>query len=136
MTKILRRPLILWNAARHGDKPYAASIIYRTDDPFAVTILFPTHRGSDVQEFVLGRALLIDGLEAPAGEGVVRVEPHIIDQDYISITLPTTSDGVEFYTSRAGLESFVDATLRRVPLGGELAPAASALDRWLAGVTA
>ncbi|MFI7126036.1 SsgA family sporulation/cell division regulator [Nonomuraea sp. NPDC050153] len=151
MNMTLRRPLILWAVTRDGDQPHAASIIFRRDDPFAVEIVLPLHDVDAVTNdqlrvdpdsrddaisvvITFSRALLIDGLEAPAGEGQVRVEPHIVDSDYITIRLPLTADGVAFCTERAPLEAFVDATYRMVPLGGEKRLAAKELDRWLAEV--
>ncbi|MFB4275694.1 SsgA family sporulation/cell division regulator [Nonomuraea sp. MTCD27] len=153
MKTTLSRPLTLWNAARHGDQPHAATITFRRDDPFAVEIILPlwdidmvTNDGLRVDPdsrddmvsvlIPFSRALLIDGLEDPSGEGAVRVEPHIVDSGYITFTLPLTADGVEFYTERAPLESFVDAALRMVPLGGEMPLADRELDCWLAEVTA
>ncbi|UBU10061.1 SsgA family sporulation/cell division regulator [Nonomuraea gerenzanensis] len=153
MKTIIRRRVTLWNAAAHGDQPHDATLIYRRDNPFAVELILPlrapdtvtndrllVHPGSrngHISVFIpFSRALLIDGLEEPAGEGAVRVEPHIVDSGYISVTLPLTADGVEFYTERAPLEAFVDETLRMLPLGGEIPIADAALDRWLAGVTA
>lgn len=149
----MRRPLILWNAARHGDQPHAAAIVFRRDNPFAVEIILPLHDPDTVTNDQLrvhpgarddeisvaipfSRALLIDGMEEPAGEGDVRVAPHIVDSGYISLTLPLTVGGVEFYTERGPLEAFTDETLRMVPLGGEIAIADAELDRWLAGVIA
>jgi hypothetical protein len=152
MKKLIHKPLILWNAARHGDQPYAATIVYRQADPYAVEIVLPLHDVDAVTNdrlrvdpdsrddaisvvITFGRALLLDGLDAPAGEGSVRVEPHIVD-GYITFTLPLTADGVEFYAEREPLEAFVDATCRMVPLGGEYDGAVDELDRWLAGVIA
>jgi hypothetical protein len=153
MRKILNRPLLLWNAARHSDKPYAATIVYRRDDPFAVEIILPLHdldtvtnddlrvhpgsRDDEISVLIpFSRALLVDGLEAPAGEGVVRVAPHEDDSDYIVVTLPLTAAGVAFYVERAALEAFVDATFRLVPLGGEVRLVDRDLGRWLSGVFA
>jgi len=149
----LERRLLLWDASRHGIEPYRCTLVFRRDDPFAVDLVFPVRDITKVTNDELrvhpdsrddaisvvvtfSRALLIDGLEAPAGVGEVRVEPHIVDRDYITITLPLTADGVEFYTERRSVEAFVDATCRMVPLGREPAMAGGELDRWLAEVTA
>jgi Streptomyces sporulation and cell division protein, SsgA len=133
MIEVIHRPLPLWDAARYGDEPYDAWIVYRAADPFAVTLLLPGPDG--VHEVVFGRALLIDGLEWPSGEGMVRVEPHEDDPDYL-ILWPTSRRDVLFYVERAQVEKFIDATYRVVPLGGELPLADKELDRWLAEVTA
>lgn len=152
MRTIIRRRVTLWNAAAHGDQPHDATLIYRRDHPFAVELILPlrdpgavtndrllVHPGNrdEISVFIpFSRALLIDGLEVPSGEGAVRVEPHIVDTAYVSVTLPLTCDGVEFYTERAPLEAFVYDTLRMLPTGAEIPIADAALDRWLAGVTA
>ncbi|MEV0826388.1 SsgA family sporulation/cell division regulator [Nonomuraea rubra] len=153
MRTIIRRRLTLWNAAAHGDQPHAATIIYRRDNPFAVEIILPLHdpdtvtndrlcvhpgnRDDEIAVLIpFSRALLIDGMEEPAGEGDVRVEPHIVDSGYIALTLPLTREGTEFYTERGPLEAFADETLRMLPLGDEIPIADAALDRWLDGVFA
>ncbi|YCK35203.1 SsgA family sporulation/cell division regulator [Actinomadura sp. ATCC 39365] len=136
MKTILRRPLVLWDVSNHDTTSFAASIIYRPNDPFAVTIMVSAHGAGDAQEFVFSRALLIDGLEQPTGDGTVRVEPHAAASNYVIVTLTVGGTRREFFAERAPLESFIDNSLRRVPLGGELAPASRELDRWLAEVTA
>jgi hypothetical protein len=149
----MERRILLWDASRHGIEPNRCTLTFRRDDPFAVDLVFPVRDTTKVTNdqlrvhpdsrddaisvvITFSRTLVIDGMEAPAGHGTVRIEPHIVDRDYITITLPLTVEGVEFYTERRALEAFVDATCRMVPLGGELAPAGRELDRWLAEVTA
>ncbi|MFI7470540.1 SsgA family sporulation/cell division regulator [Nonomuraea sp. NPDC049646] len=153
MKKIVERQLLLWDASRHGVEPYRCTLVFRRADPFAVDLVFPVRDITKVTNdqlrvhpdsrddaisvvITFSRTLVIDGMEAPAGAGTVRIEPHIVDRDYITITLPLTAAGVEFYAERRSLEAFVDATCRMVPLGAELAPAGRELDRWLGEVSA
>lgn len=133
--KILRRRLVLWDASAHDAKPYECTIIYRAADPFAVTLLVPDHDSNDIAEVLFARGLLVDGFGEPTGDGAVRVEPHIVDRDYMTLTLPTTRDGKEFYTDLAPLQEFVDDTCALVPFGSELPPVKLDLDRWLTGAT-
>jgi hypothetical protein len=134
MRDLIHRPLILWDAAKHGDDPYDAWIVYRADDPFAVTILIPDCDG--VHEVVLGRDLLIDGLEEPTGEpGFPRVEPHGV-RDYSTLTLPVGDGLRELYAERAEMEAFLGETCRMVPLNKQRPIARAELDRWLSEVTA
>ncbi|MEV0993382.1 SsgA family sporulation/cell division regulator [Nonomuraea sp. NPDC050202] len=136
MKTILRRPLILWDPSRHDDQPYTASIIFRRDDPYAVTILIPDHDTNKMHEVVIARALLIDGLMEPTGElGFAYVEPHAV-QEYVTLTLPLRNGLRELYAERVPLESFRDATCRMVPLPEQRPIAQADLERWLAGVAA
>ncbi|WP_433519015.1 SsgA family sporulation/cell division regulator [Nonomuraea sp. CA-143628] len=135
MTTLLRRSLLLWDAADHDAKPYTATFIYRVCDPFAVRLLVPDHGTNKVAEVVFARVLLIDGFTAPTGDGAVRVEPHIVDRDYMTLTLPTTRDGKEFYTERRPLQEFVIDTCAVVPSGSERPRVNAELDRWLAEAT-
>ncbi|WP_219471281.1 SsgA family sporulation/cell division regulator [Nonomuraea rhizosphaerae] len=128
MTRKIRELVLLWDAADPDDKPYAAMLGYRADDPFAVTLLMPSHDSDDVTEIVFARELLIDGLEQPTGAGEVRVEPHIVDRDYITLTCA----GRQLFTERVVLERFVAATCALVPSGSECARVNRDLERWLA----
>ncbi|WP_188188083.1 SsgA family sporulation/cell division regulator [Nonomuraea sp. SYSU D8015] len=134
MRKILNVPILLWNAARHSDEPYTATIVYRSDDPFAVEIVIPDHDG--VHEVVLYRDLLIDGLEKPTGEsGFPLVKPHAV-RDYITLTVPCRGGLRELYAERDAVEAFLEKTCRMVPLNRQRPIARAELDRWLAEVTA
>ncbi|WP_165969581.1 SsgA family sporulation/cell division regulator [Nonomuraea terrae] len=132
-TNFVHRPAILWVADRHDEQPYAASLVYRLSDPFAVELVLPRGDGRHVTKVLFGRALLIDGLEKPTGDGAVRIEPHIVDSDYITLTLPLNGRRQELYAERVKLEAFIDATFRLVPLGRE--KDLIDLDGWLLEVT-
>ncbi|MFI7707582.1 SsgA family sporulation/cell division regulator [Nonomuraea sp. NPDC049480] len=135
-TRTIRKPIILWDAAAHDEQPYFCMLVYQKSDPFAVKLLVPSHATGKVAEVVFARGLLIDGVDGPAGDGAVRVEPHIVDRDYTTLTLPLTRDGKEFFTERAPLLDFVTETCALVPSGRERPRVTAELDRWLAGVTA
>lgn len=118
----IRCQVTLWPVdEQEPRRPYCAVLSYRAADPYAVHLTLPRHDQPGARTMPFGRALFIDGLEKPSGDGVVRVEPHIVDRDYTALTLPVTRDGSQFYAERAPLERFLDATLRIVPLGGESA---------------
>ncbi|MGI5287998.1 SsgA family sporulation/cell division regulator [Nonomuraea polychroma] len=131
MTGLVRRPVTLWDAARHGDEPYMATITFRADDPYAVELDIP-RRGVTV---TFARDLIIDGLAWPSGDGVVRVEPHEDDSDYL-ILWPTVRRDRVFYAERDAVEAFLEETCRMVPLNRQRPIARAELDRWLAEVTA
>ena len=137
MKELIRKPVLLWDAADHDAQPYAGTLIYRAADPFAVRLLVPDHDTDDLDdmsltEIVFARDLLLIGIAEPTGDGAVRVEPHIVDREYPSLTLPVTRDGKEFYTERAPLEDFVTETCALVRCGSERPRVTAELDRWLA----
>jgi hypothetical protein len=61
----------------HPELPVRPTLRYHCDEPFAVHIDFPAHISADGEgvTWVFGRALLEEGLQAPAGEGDVRIRP-------------------------------------------------------------
>lgn len=135
-TSTIRRQIVLWDAAGHDRRPYCCTLIFEKRDPFAVRLLVPNHSTGRVAEIVFARGLLIDGADQPVGDGAVRVEPHIVDSSYSTLTLPVTRDGTEFYTKRAPLDTFVADSCALVPSGRERPRVNAEMDRWLAKVTA
>jgi hypothetical protein len=131
---MMRSHLLLWDAERHDCVPYAATLTFRKTDPFAVELVLQAHDGG-TRRLTFARDLLIDGVNEPAGEpGFIRVEPHIVDRDYLTFTLPIDGTPREFYAERAVIDFFVDKTCRAVPTSRALAPAATELDRWLEAI--
>ncbi|MGX1369745.1 hypothetical protein RKD19_005104 [Streptomyces canus] len=57
--------------------PVRPTLRYDSAEPFAVHIDFPADVSADGEgvTWIFGRALLEEGLEAPAGEGDVRIRP-------------------------------------------------------------
>lgn len=134
MRRTIRKLIILWDAAGE-ERPYCCFLIYRKRDPFAVTLLVPDHTTTGkVTEILFERGLLLIGIHEPAGDGAVRVEPHIVDRDYMTLTLPVTRDGREFYTDLGPMQEFVDDSCALVPSGSELAQVNLDLDCWLSEV--
>lgn len=116
MKNMIYKPFTLQDADRR--EPHAAAVIYRPSDPFAVELVMP-RVNHDAVSVLFGRALLLDGLEDAAGDGVVRIAPHDAD-GWISLTVPVDGQQVEFYASRKALEGFVNTTFRLVRLGREV----------------
>jgi hypothetical protein len=61
----------------HPELPVRPTLRYSSAEPFAVHIDFPAHVSADGEgvTWMFGRALLEEGLEAPAGVGDVRIRP-------------------------------------------------------------
>jgi hypothetical protein len=45
---------------------------YELSDPYAVRVAFTVDESDEAVEWIIGRDLLIDGLNCPVGEGDVR----------------------------------------------------------------
>jgi len=95
--------------------PVETELLYRADDPFAVTMRF--HAGGAVASWIMGRDLLAEGLTGPAGEGDVRLRPDAAR----SLELELVSDRhvTVFRLPSGTLRKFLDATYRLVPAGTE-----------------
>lgn len=129
----VQQPVTLWPADGPDETLIFGTLFYRLADPFAVELVVPRGRGRKVETILFGRALLIDGLEAPTGQGLVRIEPHIVDSGFITLTLPLGGRPQQVSAQRSVLEAFADATFRLVPLGRERD--LIDFDGWLAEVT-
>ncbi|MEJ5944571.1 SsgA family sporulation/cell division regulator [Pseudokineococcus basanitobsidens] len=94
---------------------------YTTDDPFAVTVAFGSggDAGADVQ-WVFARELLLAGLEAPSGDGDVRVWPAADGRpDTTCVALSSPDGRALLEASTSDLRAFAARTLSTVPRGGE-----------------
>ncbi|WP_175411379.1 SsgA family sporulation/cell division regulator [Streptomyces sp. TRM64462] len=92
---------------------------YETRDPFAVRMTFHLPGDAPVT-WTFGRELLVDGINEPAGEGDVRIEPACPDElSDVSIRLRVGVDQAVFRASAPPLVAFLDRTDRLVPLGQE-----------------
>jgi sporulation and cell division protein SsgA len=99
--------------------PVVTRWIYRTNDPFAVTVEIQT-RGNRFVDWVLDRELLVAGLSAPAGIGDVRVRPANMGDWEVTLVEIRSPDGhAVLEMDRDLLRRFVQATIDAVPLGGE-----------------
>lgn len=92
---------------------------YRADDPYAVSLTFHSNAG-DV-EWIVARALLLQGLAAPAGEGDVKVYPSIDDHAQAVAVLDFCSpDGrLVAQAPTHELQTFLARTFAAVPVGTE-----------------
>ncbi len=99
-----------------------ASLQYDTTDPYAVHVTFHAGgRGEDTRVvWTFARQLILDGLEAPAGMGDVRVWPSS-DNDGKTVALALCSPSGEalFQVPRDALTSFLRRTVVEVPIGFE-----------------
>jgi hypothetical protein len=99
--------------------PVVTRWVYRTDDPFAVTVEIQT-RGNRFVDWVLARDLLVEGLHTPAGIGDVRVRPANMGEWEVTLVEICSPDGhAVLEVDRDLLRQFVRATIDSVPIGCE-----------------
>ncbi|WP_149179532.1 SsgA family sporulation/cell division regulator [Streptomyces sp. TRM49041] len=92
---------------------------YETRDPFAVRMTFHLPGDAPVT-WAFGRELLVDGINSPAGDGDVRIEPAGDEElSDIHIRLRVAFDQALFRASAPPLVAFLDRTDKLVPLGQE-----------------
>ncbi|MFB7630717.1 SsgA family sporulation/cell division regulator [Streptomyces sp. NPDC056149] len=92
---------------------------FDSGDPYAVRLTFDLPGDAPVT-WVFGRELLLDGLNHPAGEGDVRVEPASPERlSDVYISLQVGPERALFRASAPPLIAFLDRTDRIVPLGKE-----------------
>src|SRR3954462_8689520 len=104
-----------------------ALLCYDAADPFAVRIAFgdvgDANGGVDLDEggiaWLLSRELLQAGLEAPTGEGDVRLWPAHAATDLVVLPLPGPSRDTLFELSRATVAAFLRQSETLVPSGSE-----------------
>lgn len=92
---------------------------YETKDPYAVRMTFHLPGDAPVT-WAFGRELLLDGINAPSGDGDVHIAPTgPEDLSDVSIRLQVGSDRAQFRASAPPLVAFLDRTDKLVPLGQE-----------------
>ncbi|MFD6417542.1 SsgA family sporulation/cell division regulator [Streptomyces sp. NPDC060194] len=92
---------------------------YESRDPYAVRLTFHLPGDAPVT-WAFGRELLIDGINAPCGDGDVHIAPS--DPELLADILIRLQVGAEqalFRTRAAPVVAFLDRTDRLVPLGQE-----------------
>ncbi|WP_369251220.1 SsgA family sporulation/cell division regulator [Streptomyces sp. R41] len=108
---------------------------YEPSDPYAVRAAFGVVGSDETVEWIIGRDLLADGLEGPAGEGDVRVWPaeeQDVSDFYILLNPP---DGTALFKAPAReIKKFLQETEALVPKGVE--PGRIDLDALLAHLIA
>jgi Streptomyces sporulation and cell division protein, SsgA len=105
----------------HGQPaPVVTRWSYSASDPFAVTLAVRSRHDRWV-EWLVGRELVVDGLEGPAGEGDVRIRPRSVQgYDLVEIEISSHDGRAVLEIDRDLLRHFVGATLDVVALGEEL----------------
>ncbi|MEV6395338.1 SsgA family sporulation/cell division regulator [Streptomyces sp. NPDC051907] len=92
---------------------------YDTGDPYAVRMTFHLPGDAPVT-WAFGRELLLDGINAPSGDGDVRIAPIAPEGlSDVTIRLQVGGDRALFRASAAPLVAFLDRTDKLVPLGQE-----------------
>lgn len=92
---------------------------YTAREPYLVKLAFRTERGRWI-DWVFGRDLLVEGLQAPAGLGDVRVRADLAAEHRLMVIELESPDGFAVVEmGREDLERFVAATCEIVPLGTE-----------------
>ena len=97
-------------------EPMDVDLQYRSDDPHAVTMRF--HTRDQESTWLVGRALLSEGLLCPAGLGDVRLRPE--DGDVLVLELLTEDSHAVFHLSAEELRRFLKSTYAAVPAGQEV----------------
>jgi hypothetical protein len=73
------------------DLDLPARLHYRAADPYAVRLIFGLGACEETVEWVFARELLSAGMNAPTGEGDVRIAPHAGDEVRIELSSPSGS---------------------------------------------
>jgi sporulation and cell division protein SsgA len=100
---------------------------WSADDPYAITISLTTKRLA--RDWLVSRDLLLAALNGPVGLGDVSVFPDIRDDRRLELVISSPDGKAGFRMSRRSLTTFLNATMRVVPVGAEVMPAS-----WLAEV--
>jgi hypothetical protein len=104
----------------HGQPaPVVTRWSYSAHDPFAVSLAVRTRHDRWV-EWLIGRELVMAGLDEPSGEGDVRMRPLTVQSyDIVEIEIQSHDGRAVLEVDQELLRSFVDATLEMVPVGTE-----------------
>ncbi|MGI5482556.1 SsgA family sporulation/cell division regulator [Streptomyces lavendofoliae] len=114
--------------------PVPARLVYRTDDPYAVHIVFHVGSGHPVH-WTFARELLVEGVFRPCGHGDVRIRPTTLDGRTAVLLALSSPDGEALLEAPAGeVSGWLELTLRMVPPGSE--PEQLGLDDGLAELLA
>ena len=106
---------------RHGQPaPVVTRWTYTVADPFAVSLSVRTSNDRWV-EWLVSRDLVVAGLDAPAGEGDVRMGPQIVQgYDIVEIEIRSTDGRAVLEVDRDLLRHFVEASIELAALGDEM----------------
>ena len=101
--------------------PVRAEMRYDAMDPYAVQVSFRTASDdSEAVEWTFARALLTEGVSAPAGDGDVQVWPSTsAGLAVVCLSLSSPSGKALFEVPLAELVEFLGQTYEAVPSGSE-----------------
>ncbi|MGW4030398.1 SsgA family sporulation/cell division regulator [Streptomyces sp. NPDC004838] len=114
--------------------PVPARLTYRTDDPYAVHVIF--HIGSENPvKWTFARELLVEGVFRPCGHGDVRIWPTKAGGKNVLLMALSSPDGDALLEApSAPVSAWLERTLRVIPPGAETA--ALDIDDGIAGLLA
>ncbi|MEU2165057.1 SsgA family sporulation/cell division regulator [Streptomyces chengbuensis] len=93
---------------------------YESSDPYAVRVAFTADDSDEAVEWIIGRDLLIDGLEGPVGEGDVRIWPAgERDRGAVYIVLKPPDGAALLEATAQDIRGFLHETEALVPRGSE-----------------
>ncbi len=104
----------------HGQPaPVVTRWSYSAADPYAVTLAVRTRHDRWV-EWLVGRDLVVESLESPAGLGDIRMSPQTVQgYDIVEIEIRSTDGRAVLEVDRDLLRHFVTSTTEIVALGDE-----------------
>ncbi|MHA5055072.1 SsgA family sporulation/cell division regulator [Streptomyces sp. SD15] len=101
--------------------PVSMRLRYEPSDPYVVRASFTAVESDETVEWIIGRDLLIDGLEGPAGEGDISIWPADGPDRCDSYILLNPPAGTALLKARAQeIKTFLQETEALVPRGAEL----------------
>ncbi|WP_329264353.1 SsgA family sporulation/cell division regulator [Streptomyces sp. NBC_01478] len=115
------RMLVRLVVAEGVDRPLMLDLSYDTADPYAVSLTFHMCTDATVR-WVVGRDLLLDGLEKLTGVGDIQVWPSRLPwagRVHIALCPCPRQEAVVVTVSARALEAFLRRTLAMVPAGTE-----------------
>ncbi|KUN82618.1 SsgA family sporulation/cell division regulator [Streptomyces griseoruber] len=99
--------------------PVPARLGYRSDDPFAVHVIFHINSEQPVH-WTFARELLVEGVFRPCGHGDVRVWPTKSQGRSVVLMALSSPDGDALLEAPAAqVSAWLERTLRAVPPGTE-----------------
>ncbi|MFJ9006131.1 SsgA family sporulation/cell division regulator [Streptomyces canus] len=120
-TPVVCRILVRLVVAEGVDRPVLLDLSYDRADPYAVSLTFHMRTDATV-DWVIGRDLLLDGLEKLTGAGDVQVWPCRdpgADRVHIALCPCPKQEAVVVTTPARALRAFLRRTLAVVPSGTE-----------------
>ncbi|MFF7902062.1 SsgA family sporulation/cell division regulator [Streptomyces sp. NPDC007920] len=101
------------------DVPVPARLAYRTDDPYAVHIVFHIDSEHPVH-WTFARDLLVEGVFRSCGDGDVRVWPSkALGRSVVLLALSAPDGEALLEVPAAQVAAWLERTLRLVPPGSE-----------------